>query len=169
MIQVKTNDKAFLKDIQRWADVTARETADIANGIAVEALNQVLRTSPQYSGDFAGNWNYSINVPDVHFEMLHLMRGRKKVPFQAGDLPAIHHAQARNKGRDTGYKLGDTFYLTNAAVHYGENYAVMIETGQIKFRPGHTGATASNAVAHLGSKYKHLTKAQSFRLREKKL
>lgn len=167
-IHVK-NVESFISHVDQWFDKVETETAHVANGLTVELFKEILQTSPQLSGDFAGNWQYSINGINRTFNALNFLDQGKPL-FKVGDHQAITYARAMNKGRDVGYKLGDTFFLSNSAVH-DEPYALKIENGTINFRSyvGNTGETVANAFRNVLPKYVSISKLQAHKLARTKL
>lgn len=159
----------FVDHLDSWFDKVEAETAHVANGITVELFREILQTSPQSSGDFVGNWQYSINGINRTFNELNLLDQDKGL-FRAGDSQAITYAKAMNKGRDANYKLGDTFYLSNSAAH-AEPYALKIENGTINFRSyvGNTGETIAKALMAVLPKYINVSKLQANKLARTKL
>lgn len=173
MVQVYVKNLDRLQDqFDTWVDQVEQSTADAANGMAVELFNALLQNSPQWSGDFVGNWQYQINNITPYFNELNLLdhRSYHKDVFRRGDMPAIRYAQSMNKGRDSMYKLGDTFYLHNSAVHT-EPYAQKIEAGSINFRRdvGNEGRVIYRSLMDVAPKYTHITEAHVNKLRKKKL
>lgn len=165
----------FVKNNDKWLGEVTEEIGHVAKGLTVTALDYILKNSPQYSGDFVANWNFSINTPDDTFIQAKLVDTDKSwkgevEPFKLGDYPAIAEARNRNRGKDKGYKLGDTFYLTNASFH-NETYAVKIETGAIRFRPDNAGGEAPvrNALEVIGMAYSRISKAEAKKLIGQKL
>lgn len=63
-----------------------------------QVFKSVVETSPQWSGNLASNWNYSINAPDTSYsETAEKFGSEKKLfkPFQVGDNPAVGRALSR--------------------------------------------------------------------------
>lgn len=170
MLRVRSrNIDAFATGLDRWLDAVEDEVADVANGLTVKLFNHIVEISPQYSGDFAGNWQYSVNTINTTFTPLNLLdQSPLRIPFLQGGKQAITYAKAMNKGRDTNYKLGDTFYISNSAVH-DEAYALKIENNEIKFRPGNQGGTIARALATVAPAYYTVGKADVQALRRTKL
>lgn len=165
------NLEHFTRHVDSWVDKVGVETAQVANGMAVEMFEMLLKISPQYSGDFAANWQYSRNIPNTNFSELNLLdQDPSRTPFGAGSRPAINYATVMNKGRDTFVKLGDTFYLSNSAAHH-EPYALKIERNTINFRTeaGNAGKVVERTVNYLWPTYTSLNALQVKRLRGKKL
>lgn len=157
MFKIKNHNKV-LADIDKWmADVEA-EYLRIAVALMRMMLSQSLKYSPQYSGDFAANWNLSVNLIDVTFNEGVFPSKRFPVPdgqepFQRGDAPAISYAFKANDGKLGSAKLGDTLWLANSAAHH-DLYAWKIEDNLIKLRPvnfggeGPLGKVKAHMLAH---------------------
>lgn len=168
-VSVRNLDK-FVESCDRWLEKTTDTVMHVANGITVELFEQVLETSPQFSGDFAANWQYSINQVNTTFTELNLQDDPDQGSFSAGDRTAINYAKVMNKGRDSSYRLGDTFFVSNSAKH-DEPYAILIENNQINFRrwAGNRGETINHAVRTVMPRYDHISPMQARRLARKKL
>lgn len=169
------NAKQFMDNNLKWLEEAKEELADTARGLAVTALNYILEHSPQYSGDFVANWNFSINNPDTTFKEAGIIDTDEAwlsgtSPLHRGEPRAIALAKSRNKGKDNGYKLGDSFYLTNDSAH-NEPYAQKIENGTIKFRPENVGSDApvQNTLNLMSSMYSIIGKADSKKLQKVKI
>lgn len=156
MITVKTNSRAVRQGFEEWLEKAQAEVEQTIKGASVEVFKMVLRNSPQFSGDFVGNWNYSVGEPDYKFEYLDLIQPGEE-PFIMGDSPAINYAIAQNAGRESGFNLGDTIYFANSAEH-DTPYAVAIEENAVKFRIGNIGAPLERTVFEFGSQYKEIGK-----------
>lgn len=172
MIKLKAkNLRKFEREMNKWIHKSEQEAADVARGLAVVGFNQILEQSAQRHGDFVANWQFSINNVNYHFENLEL------IPYDSdeldwfimGDSPAINYAKQNNKGRDRGYKLGDTFYVANSATNSGDDYAIRIEKGNIEFRVGNMGMPVASATLYLGAWYGLVGKAQAKALQKEKL
>lgn len=172
MIKLKVkNQKKFTRAINKWIDEATKEAADVARGLAVVGFNQVLEQSAQRSGNFAGNWQFSINQVNYDFKDLGLLsKDADELDWYImGDLPAINYAISNNKGRDKGYVLGDTFYISNSAHEGADNYAIRIEKGEIEFRPGNMGMPAASAALYLSAYYGRIGKAEAATLKKERI
>lgn len=171
MIKVENLEQVF-SDIDNWLAATEAQIEGVARGLATDALNTLLEHSPQYSGDFAANWNLSVNVPDHSFEAG--IFGKTFAvkdsgsPFSRGDLPAMQYAKAKAKGKLDGFKLGDTIWISNSAKHL-ELYAWKIENNQIKFRPGNYGETIRITMDEMRIAYTEISRAGAERLIREKI
>lgn len=165
-VGIRNLDK-FIGSLDTWIEKVQDETMHVANGIVATIFHDILQRSAQSSGDFAGNWQYSINYVNTTFNELNL-RDQGKPLFKVGDHQAITYAKAMNRGRDKGYKIGDTFYLSNSAEHE-EPYAMKIERNQIDFRYPNQGETRAKAIKNIVDQYSKVSKMQAQILKRKKL
>ena len=139
MMQFKAAIDAWLLDSRKLA-------VGVARGISIHMLEYASMFSPQFSGDMAGNWKYSVGTPDKSFEELGLMEGQKDA-FIMGRIPAINHTLQDNVGRDKEFNtLGQVAYISNTAYH-DKHYAWLIENDQIKFRDGNVGHVAQRVMS----------------------
>lgn len=166
--QVQAQLKAWMEKQRRMAETTAR-------GLAISAFEELLRRSPQFSGDFAANWNLAVNRMDLSFEpfegfFLGHGKGGTNEPFALGDLPAQDEAKRRNAGKLANFRLGDTVYITNVSAH-NQAYAVKIEQGTINFRDvNRLGAhPMANTLATLGRQWKVVSSRSAKQLAKKEL
>jgi hypothetical protein len=166
VIEIK-NAGDFNNAIDDWEaslyDMTWRAT----QGLARELLITLVNNSAQFSGDFAANWNYSVGTPNYSFKE-NVFNGRylKTAIGPYGRPQGItsklimgHQAAlqvALAKVKSSGFALGQTIYLTNAA-HHDEPYAEMIESGTVKFRSGNIGHPVARSLALVSTKYSVIT------------
>ncbi len=140
----ETSAARFLTGIARWSERLRDHVSEIAVDMAQVAFKYVLEESPQYSGDFAANWNVDYGKSDFSFEYFAVYDGVSE-PYRRGHPSAINYARARAKWRKLPH--GQSIFLTNTAKHT-ESYALKIEHGKIKFRDVNAGAerVAARAV-----------------------
>lgn len=143
MIKVKNLDQAFAA-IDRWLDSVEEQVADIAVSLTYIMLGEAVKTSSQYSGDFAANWKLSRNRIDTTFQAgifpektFPVPEGQS--PFQRGDMQPMMYAVRASTGVLAGAKLGDTLWLSNSATHNGDTYAWKLEGNLIRLRPVNYG------------------------------
>jgi hypothetical protein len=140
-----TNLDSFDATVQRWFKDVEKAAAEAAVGLAHAAFEQLLETSPQYSGDFVANWTVSDSATSNTFTPNAVggyaagVSGVNKLSplHQMGDTPAM--AYARSHAKWPKITLGKSVYLHNNASHSAP-YAMKIEQGQIKLRPVNEGA-----------------------------
>lgn len=162
MIKVTNLDEAF-DIIDKWSGGVEEQLSAVAKGLANYALNYVLPVSAQYSGDFAANWNLSVNTPDRTFRQ-DLFPGRdyprhkgSLPPFAMGDLAPQSYAIANNQGKLSGFKLGDSLWLANTAFHT-DYYSFKIEDNQIQFRASNSGAPLARTFENIRREFGTITK-----------
>ena len=157
---------AFDQSVKHWLGAVEKQAADAAVGLAKQVFSNILMNSPQYSGDYTAGWGVGYNqivsnfregvFPDKTFPC--------PDPFGRGDMEPINHAKA-NANWGT-LALGQTIYISNDA-HHDQNYAWLIENGQINFRAPNMGASnvARGAIRKIGNRFHTLTKSNLDALR----
>jgi len=155
MIRLKvTNLSQFDTEVRAWKARVEAATAQVAKGVAMFTLKAILKTSPQYSGDFVANWNVSIGSPDYTFnplpvgEFSHYTEDFSYLSKE-GDPRAI--SVALSKVSIGAYKLGQTIWLTNAA-HHDDNY---------QFSSKRTGSSSGQKTLAVGAWSPELFKRHS--------
>lgn len=157
----------FGSAIDAWLDECEELIAHTARGIAVDAFLNMLRISPQFSGDFVANWNVSVDEPDTSFVPLGGLILRKDGSVRIGGDPhAISEAISRNAGKASTFTLGQSIFITNAS-HHTDYYAGMIEDNQIRFRPGNAGAVIARTFADIVSASRALTAGEAANLAQR--
>ena len=173
-----TNKTEFLRQVNQWMKVVRKDAEAIVEGLAYKMLTHILQNAPQFSGDFAANWNVSVGSPNYTFVVGKVndrrdaqYRGRYEepdyplAPAKRGDLPAISAAlDGWSKLGD--FKLGQTIFLANGAEH-DEPYAMLIEDEKIKFRPENVGGgrLVARAIQYAQVNYKYISRANAPTLR----
>lgn len=173
MFEVTTNAAEVAGQLDSWLADVEKEVEDIARGLATEALIYLLDYSPQYSGDFAANWNMSVNTPDYTFHSdvfrdKHFPVKSGQTAFHMGDGPAMEYAFRNAAGKLDSFKLGDTIWLANAAAH-DEPYAWLIEDNRIHFRPRNSGQTMYWAMQALIGYYTEISPEKAAHLMGERL
>lgn len=150
--------------LDKWLEDVEALATKVAKGLAATTLHNVLNFSVQYSGDFAANWNYSINSIDTTFTPGAVVGPDNISKYKFGKEPnegsfqalisremsgsldeAPQFALRRNRGKDNSFKLGDTIYISNSAKH-DDAYAVGIETGTIHLKESGNYAPLKRAM-----------------------
>lgn len=170
MIKIR-NVKQAQRSALKWIHQAVEEAEEVARGLAVVGFKQIVEQSAQKSGNFAGNWQFSINSINYEFKDLNLLpEGATRDDwFIMGDSPAINYAYNNNRGRENGFKLGSTIHIANSATEVDDPYAVRIESGEVHFRPGNIGAPVASTVVHLGALYRFIGKASAQALKGEKI
>lgn len=164
----------FSAKIDDWLLGVDRMAVGVARGLSVKLFYKLLNHSPQFSGDYAANWQYSIGLPNSTFRTGLFADQKVRIGEygrisgatsnkSAGHPEAIAYAVANNAGRDAAVKLGVPIFISNSAQH-DDAYAWLIENNQIKFRPGNAGAVARLSAAEVIGRYAHIGKAEAIAL-----
>ena len=151
--------------IDKWLATVDEMAVEFCKGFSIQVFAGVVQHSVQYSGDFAANWKYELNTITPKFQAgaasseyektkLLWTHGKDKRPFKEvfqgidgfGDTTVAQaYAFRANRGADEGFKLGDTIFIHNSAVH-DEPYAVGIESGTVSKRGPHPLQDAKDAA-----------------------
>lgn len=142
-----------------WLDSVETMAQDSAKGLATSMLRTLIESSPQWSGDFASNWNLSVGVPDYSYTVGDVPNPTLE-PWKQGSRPAIQLGLFRNKGKLTGFKLGQVIYITNASTH-DTTYAKGLYDGSISLREVNRLVVMRMELSDLLSRYSGvMSKAQ---------
>lgn len=139
------NLDAFDTTVQQWFKSVQKAAEDAALGLAKMAFKHVLEISPQFSGDFVANWVVGYNALNYSFTPQAVAPDKfwndpDWVAHSRGDPEAQEYAKSHAHWQSI--KLGGSIFLCNSAHHHGDNYAMKIEGGMIKFRDVNAGADA---------------------------
>lgn len=160
MFKVTNADKVF-GDIDKWLAEVERETLLIAVNMMWVMLGKATLVSPQYSGDFVANFQFSVGTPSRRFTegIFPDKQFPTQEPYKRGDTPAVQYALTNNAGRFDRAKLGDTLWLANSAMHH-DLYAWKIEDGLLKLRPVNYGGQGPlrQVRIHMRVHYSRITK-----------
>lgn len=133
------------------------ECADTVRGMSVELFQTILNWSPQYFGRYVSSWTFRIGSPEFRTDdtFNYVAEDQGFAPVRRkGDSEAINVAKAYNIGRDKGFKLGNTIYISNGVDHGEGPYAAGIEDGSIRLRPVNLpGAPATRALDRVQAWY----------------
>lgn len=158
----------FDSDVKAWFASVKEAAEEAAVGLAKVAFNQILYTSPQFSGDFVANTRLSIGTPDTSFTPAAVSPSEKisLTAFSVGSEPAINYAKSGNAEKLMGFKLGQKIFISNSASH-DEAYAHKVEAGTIHLRQVNQGASHvfGRAVTFTTSRYGNLGKSKLAALR----
>jgi hypothetical protein len=143
MLEVK-NVPQVSSQIDRWLAKIQKKAEQAARGYAITFLDRLLLSSPQSTGDFAASFNVSLNSIDTSFRGFRGNAGDWL--FKQGDRPAIQEAKYHAANAFSNFKLGQTIYISNSAVH-DEPYALKVYMNQINFRPENIGADLQAALS----------------------
>lgn len=100
-----------------------------------KVFKSIVQTSPQWSGNLAANWNYSVNFPDESYTATPQKQQRSKKPYQVGDPAAVSKALSRMSAVQPP-SWAQPVYITNATPENDGGYLVEgIVNGKVKLRP----------------------------------
>lgn len=177
MLEIKNLDE-LVRQLEKWEGDVYEHARQVFVGLTVKYFKALVTTSAQYSGDFAGNWNYSIGRPDYTFKD-NLFPGRDRANVSdaridsinprrgEGDGEAVSYAFKRARSQILNVALVDTVYFTNAA-HHDEPYADLVYEDKIKFRPANRGNMQAR-VADIMRHYEVVDARKAVYLRREKL
>lgn len=138
--------------INRWMERARKEAEDAARGLTVTLLTRLIENSPQWTGDFASNWRYSVGKPDLTYDVGDIPSKLPAEPWQQFSRPAIQLGKAKNRGKEFGFKLGDTVYISNASTH-DTTYAKGIYDGTVKLRDVNSLVKLASVVQDFNAEY----------------
>lgn len=159
-------------------DALEAELTDVARGLTVRAWDMLLSRTPQFLGQMAASWSYSLNAPDYENRWqlamaANLEKLEQDEAFKGlwrGHPVAIGIANAANAGKDAPFRLGDTVYFANAVDHGEGSYSSDVEVGNIHLRAVNLpGAPAARTLDWIGVRYEDITGAQAAALRGRRL
>lgn len=133
MIQFHTNEAEFEKQLASAFDVLESKMSLKYFAFTQQVFKSLVVTSPQWSGNLASNWNYSVNVPDnTYFE---IYEKQESPTYKVGADPAVGKALARAASVAVPTWRQPVF-ITNATPSDEAGYLVQgIADGQVKLRP----------------------------------
>lgn len=145
------------------------ECTDIVRGLTVKVYNGILSKTPQYLGRMAASWSYSLGAPQF-VDRSHLVQppavkgpsgfidyGEFKGLWR-GHPQAIAVAGAANAGKDSGFRLGMTVYISNGVNHGEGEYAGAAEDGDVILRAvNRPGAPVSRTLDDVGKTHQNIS------------
>lgn len=163
------NVEQVRSQVDRWLAKVRKEAEDTARGLGSELVTRLIQSSPQWSGDFASNWRYSLNTVDMSYDTGDIApRSDQVQPWQQFDRPAVQLGLMKNRGKDASFKLGDTIFISNSSTH-DNVYAKAVFDGSVKLRDVNRKVLLTDVVAEFnreyGAKLDNLTASQLRRKR----
>lgn len=142
------------RQVDRWMQKARQEAQETAKGLTVTLLTRLVQNSPQWTGDFASNWRYSIGTPDLTYDSGDVAPNGAEgsEPWKQFSRPAIQLGLAKNRGKDYKFKLGDTVYVSNSSTH-DTTYAKGVYDGTIKLRDVNSIVKLSSVVQDFNAEY----------------
>lgn len=150
-----------LGGLNAWAvkSNSAKKKIKQKAGVYVQAktkavLLEALRVSPQWSGNFAANWDIvtSLNGQSGYTKAFKVddWHSQKETAHKVGDRPAIAFNLMLNQDTIDSIKWNTKISITNNAL-----IADDMEAGNIKLRPENAGAETA-ILAHLKQKFPYI-------------
>lgn len=136
------NAARFASGLQAWMENVEDLVEGVYRGMAVRCFKYVLQETPQWSGNAAANWNFSIGTVDVSFDPEIFVSGptadlgapTDRLGFiemrRKGDQVPINYALARNQGQDKLVRLELPIFISNSVDHGEGPYAWALELNQ---------------------------------------
>ena len=116
MIAIRTNVSDFEKQLASALAVLEVKMSIKYYAFTLKVFKSVVMTSPQWSGNLASNWNYSINSPDTSYSEISEKSGSAMKffkSFQVGADPAVSRALRKaSVGPVPSWRV--PVYITNA-------------------------------------------------------
>lgn len=159
----------------RWTGLDAAfaeleaECTNVVRGLTVKLYNGILSKTPQYLGRMAASWSYSLGTP-LYVDRSNLVQppavkgpsgfidyGEFKGLWR-GHPQAIAVAGAANAGKDAGFRLGMTVYISNGVNHGEGEYAGAVESGEVILRAvNRPGAPVQRSLDGIGATHQNIS------------
>lgn len=154
MLRVK-NLARVMEQAERFLARAEREATEAARGLAAELANRMIENSPQWSGDFASNWRFSVNSVDYSHDEGDVppKSGSIPEPWQQFSRPAVQMGKAKIRGMDASFKLGDTIFISNSSSHGGETYAGDIFSGKVRLREVNRNVLIADVLSDFNAEF----------------
>lgn len=122
------------------------ELEGVIRGISVHAFNSLLSKTPQFYGRMTASWDYQIGSSPSFYDRSEEVMTRFQADREDFDSPdqfsgfwrghpaAIAIANNHSRGREAGFKLGNTIWITNGVDHGEGPYSDAIEQGEVRLR-----------------------------------
>ncbi len=155
---VVSNPKAFQVAAAKAMLRLEAHVTKVFRGYAVTAFQRVVDDTPQWSGNAAASWNFSVGEPDTSVARVITEIPSREASFKVHDRPAIQIAYARNRGKERSVSLTKPVFISNGATSLGGvGYARMLEENPGGYlRPENDGGgmvlkTVDSMQAHFAS------------------
>jgi hypothetical protein len=141
-VSISVDSSKGVAHIERAIAKLTKGVKDVVLGTSHEGIEYAARTSPQYSGAFAGNWRLALNQPLAG----QATSSKTSTPLAEGTTSSISGALA-SKAAIAGYTPKDVVYLSTASKDEvtGASYSWKIEANVMKFRPANPSKGAVRA------------------------
>lgn len=179
MFLVKPEEaKRFVHALDMALLEMTNECIQVYRGLAVAMFNYVAWETPQWTGNAASNWNFSVGAPD--FSVDSTLKANQSVvdrlmgigALEKGAGEAIQLAASRNEGRQYAVTLAAPIYIANAAQELSDGavYASYLEENPNNYlRPeNEPGAMVSRGLAKAAARFALVSPADTRALKSVK-
>lgn len=139
------------------------ECIQVYRGLAIAMFNYVAWETPQWTGNAASNWNFSVGAPDLSTDSS-LKAGQSVVDrlmgigaLEKGAGEAVQLAAGRNEGRQFSVNLAAPVYIANSAKELGDGvvYASYLEENPNDYlrTENEPGAMVSRGLAKAAARF----------------
>lgn len=147
------------------------ECIQVYRGLAVAMFNYVAWETPQWTGNAASNWNFSVGAPDLSADSS--LKAQQSVvdrlmgigALEKGAGEAVQIAASRNEGRQYAVTLAAPVYIANAAQELSDGtvYASYLEENPNNYlRPeNEPGAMVSRGLAKAAARFALISRADT--------
>lgn len=160
MIEIRPADAAkYLAELDVAFALLEAQMAQKVDSFAREVYSSIVLNSPQWSQNFASNWNFSVGQPDTTYTEHPNKEAMQysEAPFYRGANPVVSDVISR-LNEAPALKWGETAYFTNATPngYFGYLLDNMEQDGKDWLRPvnllGGQVALIEYAVGTFGSR-----------------
>lgn len=157
MISIQSNSQEFSRQLLAAIDRLDEELSFKFQSWTLRVFKDLVIHTPQWSGDTAANWNYSVNSPDGSYhpiigKALHWGKegwANRPEPLQRGDRAAVFAAVGRAQGGPMPRWTDKVFFTNNTPI------ADDLETHSVYVRPVNLVGGAVAMVSYTVAKWKN--------------
>ncbi len=156
------------RGLKKFEQQLEKSVEDFYRGWTVKMFQQIVWTTPQWSGNAVANWNYSLGQVDSTYTTQRLddyaaaqAEGQQLPRATRGDGDAVNEVFIKNEGRDAGVKfslggLPEVFIHNPSQNLTGKAYASFLEANESGFlrvenEPGHMVQRAAYRFGNMGT------------------
>lgn len=155
-----TNLQEFLDELTLEISSVNSEVTEVFRGFCVVAFHKVVMTTPQWTGNAAANWNFSVGAEDTSVDFSYKDTADSKewgeepvYSLQSPHPNATSSAIMKNLGKENAVTLEQSVYISNSAESLGHEFYIMyLEDNPNNFlrsenNPGHMVEYAINDLS----------------------
>jgi len=157
-------------DMAKWLVAVKDQAEKCQKGLTAFSFLYMVRTGPQWSGDYVANLRLSKGAPDstftpgaVHPEASTPYHFRSiKYPYGEGSREAIGYAKRNAAAVFSSIKLGDLVFISSSAEH-DQTYGPLIEGNVLNFRSANPsrGAVMARTARQVKLAYSKISESQA--------